>query len=204
MTVRIAAAVMCGGRATRMKEATTEKPLIEINKVTMIERVISALANSRRFDRIIAIVSPHTPKTKEFLESIGHSDIIETSGDGFSQDLSFLPRLKPSRVLLVPADLPLLNARIVGEIVYSVVQMKQAAVSIAMEKEFVEEIGIKPSVIVFGKYCHSGITIFDTSQIIDSELIQEQYIIKNRIEIAINVNTKDEIELAKKLLVQHT
>ena len=204
MTGIIAAAVMCGGRATRMKEATTEKPLIEINKMPMVERVISALASSRKFDRIIAIVSPNTPNTKEFLKSKGYIDIIETSGEGFSRDLSFLPRLKPSRVLVVPADLPLLNARIVSEIVGGVAQMKQAAVSIAIEKEFAEKIGVKPSVIIFDKYCHSGITIFDTARIIDSEHIQEQYIIKNRIEIAVNVNTKEEIELAKKLLVQCT
>ncbi len=197
----VIAAVMCGGKATRMKEATTEKPLIEINKVPMVERVISALANSRKFDRIIATVSPNAPKTKEFLKSKGISDILETSGDGFSQDLLFLTKLKPARVLVMPADLPLLNAERVSEIIGRVTQIPQAAVSIAMEKEFVESIGAKPSVVVFDKFCHSGITIFDTMKIAGTEPIQEQYIIMNRIEIAVNVNTKEEAELAKKLLV---
>ena len=193
---------MCGGRATRMRSSSTEKPLININGVPMIERIISALAGSHRFDRIIAIVSPNTPKTKEFLKSKGGGvDILETTGDGFSQDLSsFLSKVNHTRVLVVPADLPLLNARIVSEIVD--VAQTAPAVSIAMKKEFVESIGIKPSV-VFDTYCHSGITIFDSAQLSPNIAVQEQHKVMNRVEVAVNVNTKEEADLAEKLLVQH-
>ena len=193
---------MCGGRATRMGSSSTEKPLINIDGVPMIERIISALAGSHRFDRIIAIVSPNTPKTKEFLKSKGGGvDIIETTGDGFSQDLSsFLSKVNHTRVLVVPADLPLLNASIVSEIVD--VAQTAPAVSIAMKKEFVESIGIKPSV-VFDTYCHSGITIFDSAQVSPNIAVQEQHKVMNRVEVAVNVNTKEEADLAEKLLVQH-
>ena len=193
---------MCGGRATRMGSSSTEKPLININGIPMIERIISALAGSHRFDRIIAIVSPNTPKTKEFLKSKGGGvDIIETTGDGFSQDLSsFLSKVNHTRVLVVPADLPLLNASIVSEIVD--VAQTAPAVSIAMKKEFVESIGIKPSV-VFDTYCHSGITIFDSAQVSPNIAVQEQHKVMNRVEVAVNVNTKEEADLAEKLLVQH-
>jgi adenosylcobinamide-phosphate guanylyltransferase len=185
------------------RSSSTEKPLININGVPMIERIISALAGSHRFDRIIAIVSPNTPKTKEFLKSKGGDvDIIETTGDGFSQDLSsFLSKVNHTRVLVVPADLPLLNASIVSEIVD--VAQTAPAVSIAMKKEFVESIGIKPSV-VFDTYCHSGITIFDSAQVISLNIaVQEQHKVMNRLEIAVNVNTKEEADLAEKLLIQH-
>ena len=57
---------MCGGKATRM-QAETEKSLLKVGNVKMIERVVSALANSGGFDKIVAVVSPNTPKTKEFL-----------------------------------------------------------------------------------------------------------------------------------------
>lgn len=182
--------------------SSTEKPLINIDGVPMIERIISALAGSHRFDRIIAIVSPNTPKTKEFLKSKGGGvDIIETTGDGFSQDLSsFLSKVNHTRVLVVPADLPLLNASIVSEIVD--VAQTAPAVSIAMKKEFVESIGIKPSV-VFDTYCHSGITIFDSAQVSPNIAVQEQHKVMNRVEVAVNVNTKEEADLAEKLLVQH-
>jgi len=192
------AAVMCGGKSTRMKTGI-EKPLIKINRVAMVQYVLSALSGSSRLHNIFAVVSPNAPKTKEFMKSKG-LEIIETPGNGFSQDLVFLSKFSPKRVLVVPADLPLLDAKIVNEI--ASISQVAPAVSIAMEKDFIESIGIKPST-VFNRYCHSGITIFDTAKIGDGP-VEEQYIIMNRIEIAVNVNTKEETEIAEKLLVQHT
>ncbi len=202
---------MCGGKGTRMQDNSTEKPLIKINNIPMVERVILALVSSCRFDRIIAVVSPNVPETKRFLKSKS-IDIIETSGESFSQDLSsFLSKLKPTRILVLPADLPLMDAKIVSEI--ASIAQRAPAVSIAIEKEFVESIGVKPSVVLFDRYCHSGITIFDTAQIVfgregsssissSSPTIEERYVVINKIEIAVNVNTKEEAELAEKLLVQ--
>ena len=193
---------MCGGRASRMKKAGMEKPLLKVNGVTMVERVVSALASSDRFARIVAATSPNTPKTNEFLKSKG-IETIETAGEGYSQDLSqLLSKLKPQKVMAVPADLPLLNSHIVDEILNSIAdrQEHEPAISIIIEKGFVERIGVKPSIIVLDQYCHSGIAIFNT-MIVGTEPVKEHYLIMNRKEIAINVNTKEELELAEKLLV---
>jgi adenosylcobinamide-phosphate guanylyltransferase len=193
---------MCGGRASRMKKAGMEKPLLKVNGVTMVERVVSALASSDRFARIVAATSPNTPKTNEFLKSKG-IETIETAGEGYSQDLSqLLSKLKPQKVMAVPADLPLLNSHIVDEILNSIAdrQEHEPAISIIIEKGFVERIGVKPSIIVLDQYCHSGITIFNT-MIVGTEPVKEHYLIMNRKEITINVNTKEELELAEKLLV---
>ncbi len=198
------AAVMCGGRASRMQAGGIEKPLLKVNSVAMVERVILALVNSDRFDRIVAAVSPNTPKTKGLLKSKG-IEIIETSGEGYSNDLSYmLSKLKPRRVMVVPSDLPLLNSQIVSEILDAIdnsSSMKDhgPAISIVVEKGFVEKTGAKPS-IVLNQYCHSGITIFNTISFI-TEAVEEYYWVMNRKEIALNVNTKEELELAKKLLV---
>jgi GTP:adenosylcobinamide-phosphate guanylyltransferase len=73
------------------------------------------------------------------------------------------------------------------------------AISIVVEKGFVEKTGAMPS-IVLDQYCHSGITIFNTISFI-TEAVEEYYWVMNRKEIALNVNTKEELELAKKLLV---
>jgi adenosylcobinamide-phosphate guanylyltransferase len=198
------AAVMCGGRASRMQSEGIEKPLLKVDSVAMVERVILALVSSDRFDRIVAAVSPNTPKTKELLKSKG-IEIIETSGEGYSNDLSYmLSKLKPRRVMVVPSDLPLLNSQIVSEILDAIdnsSSMKDhgPAISIVVEKGFVEKTGAKPS-IVLDQYCHSGITIFNTISFI-TEAVEEYYWVMNRKEIALNVNTKEELELAKKLLV---
>jgi adenosylcobinamide-phosphate guanylyltransferase len=197
------AAVMCGGRASRMK-AGTEKPLLKVDGVPMVERVILALEGSRRFDRIIAVVSPSTPKTREFLAAKG-IEIIETAGEGYSQDLSrMLSGLKPDKVFVAPADVPLLDSRVVSDIVALVANRAAPAVSVIMDKEFVEKLGVKPSIALeLGgeKYCHSGITVFDAVKVGPGP-VEEQYAVMNKVKVAVNVNTKEELGLAEKLLVQ--
>jgi GTP:adenosylcobinamide-phosphate guanylyltransferase len=193
---------MCGGRASRMQQqGGMEKPLLKVGGIAMVERVISALASSDRFDRIVAAVSPNTPKTNEFLKSKG-IEIIGTTGDGYSKDLSYvLSKLKPQKVMTVPGDIPLLKSQIVNEILNTIddKQAQEPAISIMLEKGFVESIGVKPS-IVLNQYCHSGITIFNTMAV-GTEPVEEGYLVMNRKEIALNVNTKEELELAEKLLV---
>ncbi|HEY6755795.1 MAG TPA: NTP transferase domain-containing protein [Nitrososphaera sp.] len=206
------AAVMCGGRASRMKQqqqqhqkqqqAGMEKPLLRVDGVAMVERVISALASSDRFDRIIAAISPNTPKTNEFLKS-KCIETIETAGEGYSKDLSqLLSKLKPDWVMAVPGDIPLLNSHIVNEILDSIadVQEHEPAISIIIEKGFVDGIGVKPSIIVLDQYCHSGITLFNT-RVVGTEPVKEHYLVMNRKEIALNVNTREDLDLAEKLLV---
>jgi adenosylcobinamide-phosphate guanylyltransferase len=197
------AAVMCGGRASRMK-AGTEKPLLKVDGVPMVERVILALEGSRRFDRIIAVVSPSTPKTREFLAAKG-IEIIETAGEGYSQDLSrMLSGLKPDKVFVAPADVPLLDSRVVSDIVALVANRAAPAVSVIMDKEFVEKLGVKPSIALeLGgeKYCHSGITVFDAAKVSPGP-VEEQHVVMNEVKVAVNVNTKEELGLAEKLLVQ--
>ena len=203
---------MCGGRASRMQQQQQEgieKPLIKVDGVAMVERVISALASSNRFDRIIAAVSPNTPKTNELLKSKG-IETIETAGKGYSQDLSdLLSKLKPQKVMVVPADIPLLNSQIVNEILNTLVDddndrqaQEEPAISIILEKEFVQGMGVKPSIVLTNQYCHSGVTIFNTMAVGGgTEPVKERYLVMNRKEIALNVNTKEELELAERLLL---
>ena len=188
-----------------MQQGGIEKPLLKVDGIAMVERIILALAGSGRFDRILAATSPNTPKTKELLKSKG-IETIETHGEGYSNDLShLLSKLKPQRVMVVPSDIPLLNSQIISEILDAIDNSsssrkgKGPAISIIIEKGFVERTGAKPSIVV-DQYCHSGITIFNTMYV-GTEPVEEYYLVMNRKEIALNVNTKEELELAKKLLV---
>jgi adenosylcobinamide-phosphate guanylyltransferase len=201
---------MCGGRASRMQQQQEgiEKPLLKVDGVAMVERVVSALASSNRFNRIIAAVSPNTPKTNEFLKSKG-IETIETAGKGYSQDLSdTLSKLKPQKVMVIPADIPLLNSQIVNEILNTIIDddndrqaQEEPAISIILEKEFLQRMGVKPSIVLTNQYCHSGVTIFNTMAVGGTEPVKERYLVMNRKEIALNVNTKEELELAEKLLL---
>jgi adenosylcobinamide-phosphate guanylyltransferase len=166
----------------------------------MVERVILALEGSNKFGRTIAVVSPSTPKTREFLAAKG-IEMIETAGEGYSHDLSrMLLTLKPHKVFVAPADVPLLDSKTVGDIVALAANRMAPAVSVIMDREFVEKLGVKPSVIL-EQYCHSGITVFDAAKA-GSGPIEEQHVVMNEVKVAVNVNTKEELGLAEKLLVQ--
>ncbi|MGI0020415.1 MAG: NTP transferase domain-containing protein [Nitrososphaera sp.] len=189
------AAIMCGGRGSRLK-AAEEKPLVKIAGKSLVERVLAALKESGRFERIVAVTSPNAPRTREFLRSL-KVEVIETPGGGYPHDLSvLLAAFAQEKVLVVPTDLPLLTGKIVAEMVDKVSQ-PAPAVSIVLEKSFVEGLGVKPSVVV-GGYCHSGITLFAGV----NGPVEERYVVMNSAEIAVNVNTKEEKELAE-LLVQN-
>jgi GTP:adenosylcobinamide-phosphate guanylyltransferase len=180
-------------------QSETEKPMTELAGKRFVERVVLALQGSGRFERIVAAVSPSTPETKKFLLSAGIAETMDTPGVGYPQDLSILlEKLAPARVLVVPADVPLLTAETVGEIMDKLAEVDAPAASIAVEKSFVEDLGVVPSV-AFGNLCHSGITLFDTARA-KKGAAEERYVIMNRTEIALNVNTKREIKLAESLV----
>ena len=195
------AVIMCGGSGTRMG-GDIEKSLVSLGGSPLVARVVGALRNSQRFERIVAAVSPIAPATGDFVRSIG-VQVVETSGAGYSQDLStVLNDLRPNRVLVISADMPLVSSQIIDEIASK--EQTKPLLSIILTKEFVDRIGITPSVAFRHggvDYCQSGISIFDTSSQSAGE-VEEEYVIMDRTEIALNVNSIKELELAEKLLVQ--
>lgn len=104
---------MCGGRGSRLDSAA-EKPLVEIDGVAMVERVLRALDGSR-VDTVYAAVSPQAPNTTEFLESSPVSR-IETPGEGYVEDLGVVLERLETPVLTVAADLPLVTGSVVDSI----------------------------------------------------------------------------------------
>jgi len=204
------AALMCGGRGSRLGNTTqTEKPLLNLKGGTMIDRVLCALVGSGQFEKIVAVPSLNTPRTSSFLRNHYYScleqiDVVESAGLGYSRDLSAVVcKFKPARVFVVSADLPLLNSQIVQNIVVRCFP-SHPCVSVLLENLFVESIGIEPSVMVFmGKkgYCHSGITILDSSKADSESSLAEHYIVMNEKELAVNVNTIRELEIAERMLV---
>jgi adenosylcobinamide-phosphate guanylyltransferase len=206
---KMMALVMCGGKGIRLRQLEgLEKPLLNLKGKAMIEYVLDALIRSQKFRRIVAVSSPFSSKTTTFLYdhpyySNGLIDVIKTKGDSYSKDLSFaLNKIKPDRVLTVSADLPLLSSYIVNQIVIHNIPRFSCA-SIILERHFVENIGITPS-IVFNigahQYCHSGILVFNSPRLKECQKIKEYFILMNKREIAVNVNTLRELQLAERLL----
>jgi adenosylcobinamide-phosphate guanylyltransferase len=201
--------LMCGGKGTRMYDAAgVEKPLQKVKESTLIERVLHALLSSRMFEKIVAITSVNTPRTTSFIHELSYNyteiEVMETAGHGFSWDLSAaMSCFKPSRAFIVPVDLPLLNAKTV-QCIIARCPANRPCVSILLEKSFVEKLGITASVVVrsLGStlYCHSGISVIDSSKLEAGFNLIEHYIVMNEIEIAFNVNTKRELGLSEHII----
>jgi len=103
---------MCGGLGTRLG-ADTEKPLVPVDGVAMVERVRRALVASG-VDDSYAVTTPQAPATAASVDL----PTIETPGDGYVADLDrALADGRVSRpVLTVAADLPLLDGAAVDAV----------------------------------------------------------------------------------------
>jgi adenosylcobinamide-phosphate guanylyltransferase len=196
------ALVMCGGKGSRLNSISNiEKPLLSIAGVPMIEYVINAVVESRKFISVLAVTSRYTPTTLLYLKSHRYYrnkvvDTTSTLGVDYSTDLGqLIELLKPSRLFVAPSDMPLLNIGTIHEIL----KLWTPAIpyfSVIIRKDFVEKLGIKPSIIIHDRgleYCYSGISIIDTSKVTVGSITKETYIILNRKEIAFNINTKDDL-----------
>lgn len=202
---------MCGGKGGRMKRYyKTEKPLLKIKDKKIIEYVIEALIKADRFDKIGACVSQNSIRTRKFLQKYNykhniHIQIIEGNGNGYSSDLSFIiKKFFDSNILIISADLPLLSQIDIMEIL-SKCDFNKTCNTIIFNKKIIDQIGIKPSIVFEYRkrnYCYSGIAIFNLKkeENYDSELIKERFVILNRIGIAVNVNEKKDLYIARNLI----
>jgi adenosylcobinamide-phosphate guanylyltransferase len=207
---KIIAVVMAGGEGTRMKrDYKTEKPLIKIKGKRLIEYVIEALIKSTCFYKIVACVSKNTRKTMKFLQDYSYNcyppvEIIEGNGKGYSSDVSFIiENFFEYIIFMVSADLPLLSEIDIIKILNRC-DFNATCYSIIFNKKIVDAICIKPSLVFEYRkrdYCYSAITIFNLKERIkDQTLINERHMIMNRIGIAVNVNEKKDLLVARNLV----
>ena len=199
------AAIMCGGKGSRMNQGLTfEKPMLLFRGKPMVEHVLDALVSSKRFSSIVGITSGQTTTTSKYLRNLNHCvngflHLIEASGFDYSTDLGqVIELLKPSEIIIVPSDLPILKAETINDILKSW-NPDASFVSVIMEKNFMESLGLVPSIVIpveKVEYCYSGISMIDTSRILAGVESNESYIVMNRADIAFNVNTMEDLKAA--------
>src|SRR5919107_3131994 len=216
--------LMCGGKGTRIKSSVDykiEKPLLKIKDKPMIEYLINTINETHKFKKIFAAVSNNTQKTRQFIEDNFQNEItlLVTSGREYSEDylkiIKYLintrnkQEIYPGKVLFIPADIPLVSADILIKIVNA--GQEKPCLSIILEKEFIQSIGINPTTyeikINDKKYCYTGISLIDISKIDINDynskgiqMIEEEYLILNYTEIACNINTSKDLETVKKII----
>ncbi|MDX1372175.1 MAG: NTP transferase domain-containing protein, partial [Nitrososphaeraceae archaeon] len=202
--------VMCGGKGSRMKKhSKTEKTMIRLGKRRMVEYIIDSLKNTKFFLKIVLNTTKQSPRTKAFLvkkygKDFPNIEFCETGGKGYSLDLKLLLiKFSDFIIFFVPADLPLLSQYDINNILRSC-KFQYPCNSIIIEKSFIENLGIKPSISFTYRnkdYCYSGITIFNPRKISNLENnIPERFIVQNQIGIAVNVNEKTDLEIVRRMM----
>jgi adenosylcobinamide-phosphate guanylyltransferase len=200
----IAALVMAGGKGTRMK-LQVEKPLIEVCGKPVIQYVLAALKGAKKIDRIIVATTKSTPKTTVLMRKLG-VEVIETPGKDYVSDMGWVVQtLKLGVFLAIAADLPLVKPEMIDSIVDRYESCGKPALTVAVPLEVKTCLGM----CIDYSFKHEeidavpvGLNIIDgTKRYGDEWLDQDIYVVNHR-ELAVNINTVEELKLAESLLSQ--
>ncbi len=199
----ITALVMAGGKGTRMK-LPVEKPLISVCGKPSIEYVLAALKRAKKINRIVVATTDVTPKTTALMKELG-VEVIQTPGKDYVSDMGYtVQTLKLGVFLGVSADLPLVKGEMIDEIVTRYEQCGKPALTVAVPIEVKTELGMGVEYSFKtddGKdVVPVGINVIDGSKRYGDEWLDQDIFVVNHPELAVNINTVQELALAERLL----
>jgi adenosylcobinamide-phosphate guanylyltransferase len=196
----VTALVMAGGKASRMK-SKVEKPMLRVCGKTMLERTIRALRKSVSVDRIIVAVTATTPITAKAAKQIG-VETFKTPGRSYVSDMQYAVReLGLEIVLVASADIPFITSEIIDAAVSRFEQSKKPALTVMTPTATYRRLGLRPHIIMNvqgNRLVPVGINIVDGTKIGLPEL-DEEILLSDSEEIALNVNTPLELQVARRL-----
>jgi adenosylcobinamide-phosphate guanylyltransferase len=186
--------IMAGGKGSRMN-LPEEKLLLKFKKPIILQ-VAEALTNSDCFSKVIFITSPNSPKTKQLLEKNNY-EIFDTPGIGYVEDLNLVLKSLNDSVLIVSADLPLLDKEIIKKIV-NLYDPNNKWTTILVTKNFLKSLGLSSdyNITFENKLCnYTGISMINSQQISNLENIEEKFVVVDDKRIGFNINTKQDYDL---------
>jgi adenosylcobinamide-phosphate guanylyltransferase len=196
----VTALVMAGGKGARMA-LQEEKPLLVVGGKPVIEHVLAALKNAKKVDAIVVAVSDYTPKTAKHIPKFPVK-VVKTPGKEYVSDMGYAVKtLKLQTVLAVAADLPLITGGTIDGIVERYAQCGKPALTVVVPLETKEKLGLG------GEYAFevdgrlvvpAGINVID-GQRIDEEELDEEICVVDSTEVAVNINTVQELRIAENM-----
>lgn len=198
----IVSLIMAGGKGERMRQKK-EKPLIRLLGKPMILWVIEAVKAAKEISKVYVAVTNRTPNTQEFISKLP-VNVIKTDGKGYHEDLqqAILAANLNFPVLTISADLPLLTGEFIDQVVSRYWEAGDPALMVLVPVEACKNYGVEPtSLYPFQEksYAVAGVNIVDGRKILEGEQEQE-VLISDRAEVAINVNTELDLEAAERYL----
>jgi len=199
--------LMAGGKGKRLN-ADVEKPLFKFKDKPLIDYVLKNLKDSKYIEKIVVATSPHTTETKKYIDNLFNNskkaigsffNRIETPGDGYLEDLSFLLSIFEEKsdndvLLFINADLPFVSSETIDFVLEEYMKNNTPAMSVLVPIEIFEEYDIEPSYI-FENLAPSGLNIL----ISQNKVQNEEKLIIPKLELALNINTIEDIKLANYL-----
>jgi adenosylcobinamide-phosphate guanylyltransferase len=193
------AVVMAGGKGTRLKMG--EKPMVKILGRHLIERVVLALEDSS-IERIAVAVTDSVPATRQWAKDRG-LEVLDTSGKGFVADMVEAVQkagVKGS-VMVIMADLPLINPELIDYIMEIYREMQKPALSTHTPLSLHSKLGRRPDSLFNYQgqlIVPSGVNVLNGSKIEEEQ--EDYHLILERIELAVNVNTAEDLKLCESIL----
>jgi adenosylcobinamide-phosphate guanylyltransferase len=196
----VTALVMAGGKGTRMA-LSEEKPLLQVGGKPVIEHVLTALKEAKKVSSVVVAVSDYTPKTAKLMLKFPVS-VIKTPGKEYVSDMGYAVRtLGLQTVLAIGADFPLITSEVIDAIVEHYERCGKPALSVVVSMETKAKLGLggKYGFELNGKHVvPAGINVIDGRRIDEKELDEEMYV-SDRQEVAMNINTIQELKIAEEL-----
>jgi adenosylcobinamide-phosphate guanylyltransferase len=200
----VTALVMAGGKGTRMR-AAEEKTLIKVCGKPVIEYVIEALQKAKKIDGIIVATSASTPKTAEFMSHFPVR-VVETPGKDYVSDMGYASQtLKLGVFLAIAADLPMVKSEVLDAIVERYERCGKPALTVAVPLSTKVKLGmsVEYSFKMDDKdVVPVGINVIDGRKRYGDEWLDQDICLLDLNELAVNVNTAQELQLAECLLAK--
>ena len=200
--MEIPALIMAGGKGKRF-HSKIEKPLARFLGKPLINWVIDAVKSANRISDVYVVTSPNTLETEKKCLKEGLK-VIRTDGKDYHHDLkqAVIKSQLNCPVLTVSSDLPALTGVFLDQIILAYEKIGKPALTVLVPIEECKKIGLSTASTYTYKgafYAVSGINIIDGSKIFEEELEQE-VIISDNIEAALNINSLEDLRNAEKYL----
>lgn len=179
-----------------------EKPMQIVGGRHTVDRVVDVLASSDGLDRVLVSVSGNTPETERHLRDRG-IETVRTSGESFMDDLhTAFEVMSGEYVMTCPSDLPLLDRLSVESFLRFFRPGRMDSAIAVIDAATVEGLGIHPSFTREwngSEWVLSGLCIMDRPRTLAGDYLDEVLYATRSKALAVNVNTQEELELARLL-----
>ena len=200
LEMHVTAVIMAGGKGKRM-EATDEKPMLRVGQKPVVEHVITSLLKAKRVEFVVVAVSKNTPKTAKYVRRFPVK-VVVTPGEGYIQDMQFvIKQLGLETVLAISSDLPLITTTIIDDVLERYAACAKPALTVAVPLKTKAKLGLGAEYAFDAegkRVVPTGVNVID-GRLIDGGWMDQDVMVLDKDELAINVNTSQDLDLAKLL-----